>query len=418
MGLLETQLHAAFDGADYGAASTDWYRSHGYSGRNWDGLCMGVVNWAVWFTTGGEPDWFDSATIGWDNSPQAYTMDPYAAVAGDVLWFKVAGLADGHTMLALGGGRFLHAHSLLQEVWGDHLGVVDYNWFKSQRSWYTLLGITRTVGQYRVDITPAVALPPAPVGQRTVGWAEGVTIRSGATSASASKGERGTGWSKVFTEFVYGQDPYGTGKNVWFKDGDDYYYSDAFTDPTTVGLNEYKPPVVVTPPVKPPVALPDPEEPTTPVEPPVVPEVPADPTEPPVVEPEPELPTTPITPTPHHPTKEDIMTLQSTIPSVEVEGGALGSIVEDTNTRKKIYSVWIVIGLILQALGAGAIAGYAAAIVVSGWGWPVWAVGGIVLFAVVAGAYAALSPQVAVLARANPTPPPAIVTVDDPEAKN
>lgn len=97
----------------------------------------------------------------------------------------------------------------------------------------------------------------------------------------------------------------------------------------------------------------------------------------------------------------DKMTLQDAIPAVTVADGALGEIIDSPKARRQIYSVWVVIGLTLQALTGGVIAGAAAAVAAVAAGWSFWLVVGVAVFAGIAGAYVALTPQVATLARAN-----------------
>lgn len=93
------------------------------------------------------------------------------------------------------------------------------------------------------------------------------------------------------------------------------------------------------------------------------------------------------------------------VPAVELEAGALGSIVEDIKTRKRIYSVWVIIGLIIQGVTAALIGGasLAALAIAAGLAWPL--VGGLAFLGGAAAAYGALSPQVTMLARANTSAP-------------
>lgn len=89
------------------------------------------------------------------------------------------------------------------------------------------------------------------------------------------------------------------------------------------------------------------------------------------------------------------------IPAVELEAGALGAIVENTETRKKIYSTWVIIGLIIQGVTAALIGGASLAALAgaAGLAWPL--VVGLAVLGGAAAAYGALSPQVTMLARAN-----------------
>lgn len=79
----------------------------------------------------------------------------------------------------------------------------------------------------------------------------------------------------------------------------------------------------------------------------------------------------------------------------------LGEIIDEPKARRRIYTVWVLIGLTLQALTGGVIAGAAAAVAAVAAGWSFWLIVGVAVFAGIAGAYVALTPQVATLARAN-----------------
>lgn len=107
----------------------------------------------------------------------------------------------------------------------------------------------------------------------------------------------------------------------------------------------------------------------------------------------------------------------NSVPAVELEAGALGAIVENTDTRKKIYTVWVIIGLVLSGVTAALIGGASltALAVAAGLAWPM--VAGLAILGGAAAAYGALSPQVTMLARANtPSPLPLAEVVYEPEA--
>lgn len=136
------------------------------------------------------------------------------------------------------------------------------------------------------------------------------------------------------------------------------------------------------------------------IEPVVEPVVNSEPIAAPAVEPAtPQL----ATPETYRPINQgDVMTLDA-IPAVTVADGALGEIIDDPKARRRVYSIWVIIGLTLQALTGGVIAGAAAAVAAVSAGWTVWLVVAVAVFAGIAGAYVALTPQVATLARANVT---------------
>lgn len=118
---------------------------------------------------------------------------------------------------------------------------------------------------------------------------------------------------------------------------------------------------------------------------------------------EPATATTPAAPSVNYRpiNQADVTALQGAIPAVTVAEGALGEIIDDPKTRRKVYSTWVVIGLVIQALTGAVIAGATAALAAVSAGWSFWLVIAISVFAGIAGAYVALTPQVATLARAN-----------------
>lgn len=103
------------------------------------------------------------------------------------------------------------------------------------------------------------------------------------------------------------------------------------------------------------------------------------------------------------------------IPQVSVDDGALGAIVTRASDRRRIYTWWTIIGLVLQGVAAGT--GSALASGFALWaaltlgvddqvrdavaGWVPLIVVAVAVFAFVGGAYRALSAQVSSLAVAN-----------------
>ncbi|KJL37036.1 hypothetical protein RR49_01148 [Microbacterium ginsengisoli] len=106
------------------------------------------------------------------------------------------------------------------------------------------------------------------------------------------------------------------------------------------------------------------------------------------------------------------MSLNS-IPAVTVDAGALGSVIENPSTRRKVYSVWVIIGLALTGVVAALTAGSGSFVLAQQAGLPWPAAVGIAVLAGAAGAYGALSPQMAMLARAN-TPAASVPAVVAP----
>lgn len=107
----------------------------------------------------------------------------------------------------------------------------------------------------------------------------------------------------------------------------------------------------------------------------------------------------------------------NSIPTVELEAGALGAIVEHPEARKKIYSTWVIIGLVIQGVTAALIGGASLAALATAAGLAFLLVVGLAILGGAAAAYGALSPQVTMLARANTTSPlPVADVIFDPES--
>ena len=94
----------------------------------------------------------------------------------------------------------------------------------------------------------------------------------------------------------------------------------------------------------------------------------------------------------------------NSIPTVELEAGALGAIVENPEKRARIYAVNTLIGLALMAITAALLAGAITAAAAIGSGWHIAAVIPVAALAAVAAAWGSVQPQVSALARANTAP--------------
>lgn len=93
----------------------------------------------------------------------------------------------------------------------------------------------------------------------------------------------------------------------------------------------------------------------------------------------------------------------NTIPSVEVEEGALGAVVKDPAKRARIYAVNTIAGIVLMAVIAALMVGAGAALACIAIGLHVALTIPVVALAAVSAAYTAVQPQVSALARANTT---------------
>lgn len=106
------------------------------------------------------------------------------------------------------------------------------------------------------------------------------------------------------------------------------------------------------------------------------------------------------------------------IPTVELEAGAVGSIVQNPEKRAQIYAVGTYITLALQSISAGLLAGVGAAGAATQFGIDVPLAVPFVALAAVSGAWLPVQGQISALARANtskPLPPAEVVAVE-PEA--
>jgi hypothetical protein len=308
-----SQLRSAFQGADLGNAGTDWYRSRGHKDRNNDGLCQGISNAALFMSTGIDPsdegNWFLSATDAWDASPTTHD-DIHGCTPGQQLHFAIPEVPDGHVLTHVYGNVFLHAHSLVQAPWGDHLGLVEIDWFLAQRPWYKLRGVTSTIGSRAVALSPDG--PPAPGPTQRLTGSDYVFRRTGPSTEFPIIGEDGGVWDPGHVidmhGYMLGQDPYGDGRRGWYLDAKrSWSWAAKYTEDSGHDIADATleapapwnaPPVVVAPEPEPtPTPEPEPEEPgepDTPVE-PEEPNIPTEPEEPPVTDP---IPTEPTLPTP------------------------------------------------------------------------------------------------------------------------
>lgn len=113
----------------------------------------------------------------------------------------------------------------------------------------------------------------------------------------------------------------------------------------------------------------------------------------------------PVTTQPAAPVRQinqnDLTQLEGVIPAVNVDPNALGAIIENPVSRKRVYAAWNIYGLAIAALTAGTLAAVAAVIVGVAIGWPIWATVPVAFLAANAGIYTALSPSVSNLAAAN-----------------
>lgn len=403
MALNYAQLKAAFQTGNVpGVDNVDGFRTDGGEDRryrNWNGLCEAAAAWIARFTGGFVNNSNGTAWEAWLNSP-THGTDLYSAPVGAFLYWRIG--SDGHVAFKVtqdgNGGSMLHGYSDLDtDVWGTNIGVVSVANFQARHGW-EFVGWSWNNGPSTASFTDVVPPPPVPAGallkqSRYAG--DSAVFRTEPNRNGAFSWQTGAdgyaivdGWTE--NEEIH-QDEVKT--KIWFKryGANDWSSGVNFTSLDTTGLTFIKT-------LADPILEPEPEpEPTPDPEP--------EPTPDPEPEPEPNLPEPPPVKHEYRPiNQEDIMAIQN-LPQVTVEDGALDRVIEDPDTRKKVYSFWTIFGMVLQAVGAGMVAGATAAVATVAIGWALPLVVGLAIFAGISAAYMSLTPQVTQLARANVTPP-------------
>lgn len=258
-----------------------------------------------------------------------------------------------------------------------------------------LLGISRHNGtRDRIERLTSPYAPPAGPNVRTVRSDIGNARRRVAPDTGAAltpkDAEIKAGTACRITKAYLTGHPVaqaGVTTDVWFEVGAyGWAWAGSFTSQSLDGIPEVidaRPTPTPTPEPEPdpepePIPAPDPE-----------PETPADPT----IDPQPE-PADPIT-------EEDAMTVNQIIAPPELETGALGAVVEDPRTRKRLYAWYVIAALALGALITGTVAGVAAAATLATIGLAPWLHVWVVVLAIAVGVVGYVGPYAAVLASAN-----------------
>lgn len=113
--------------------------------------------------------------------------------------------------------------------------------------------------------------------------------------------------------------------------------------------------------------------------------------------------------------KNRVLDALDVLPAITVEEGALGAIITNPEQRRRVYSTYTIVSLVLRAIGVGASAAVAAGFAI--WSalalmaadqvraavdpWLPLIVITVAVFAFVSGAWGSLSSQVSILATAN-----------------
>lgn len=371
------------NGLELGAEALRLWRTGPRGAESLDQQCQRMSGYYTqWAYQGNEVGikTYGSANAAADASPRDGSLVNEMPVGGFGYWTIGK---YGHVAMCIGydGKRALILHT---SQLGDEVTRLDPFWRVSHADTYPhpFKFWSFTNGKNpRMTVAPWSPNPVPGPKQRLTG-ADGVHMRLDPSTGQESQGLIPP---STLIDMVAFTDAGGNvaGNSRWFKSENGFWFwSGAFTSSAKTGLTDLTPKL----------------EPEKPVD-PIVPDPKPEPEEPVVLDPKPEEPSDPEPPKP--PISEGVTVALGAIPQVEVADGALGSIIESTKTRKLVYTVWVIIGLVLTALTAGLIAGAAAAAVAAEQELPAPAAVGITVLAGIAGAYGALSPQMAMLARAN-----------------
>jgi len=219
--------------------------------------------------------------------------------------------------------------------------------------------------------------PVSLAGNQRMAGALGVFRRAQPTQESERlEGDLEAGDIGNFDGWINGEDR--NGNPVWFRGiSGNWFWSGAFTDTGTHDLADLNPAPIVTPEPVPPIVEPvTPEPEAPPVDAPITPEIP------PTITPE----TPPTEEKPVANQTDEQIRAQQTAFAASIKPVDLGSIITDNRTRKIVWAVYGITGLVLLA----AVGGMNAA----GWLSPEW-------FLFMLGSYAALGPAFSGLAVAN-----------------
>lgn len=131
------------------AAARDWVAHGSQQGRGWLNLCQALV-WRLCEAFGEVRQDYDPALVAYAAS-EIVSMDPAAAPVGAIhYWLQPVG--SGHVAVSLGGGRCLMASADVDELLGDHVGIVTVDGYTARKG-FTYLGWANSNGLNSIRTT-------------------------------------------------------------------------------------------------------------------------------------------------------------------------------------------------------------------------------------------------------------------------
>lgn len=333
--------------------------------------------WCLWLAEEcvGAPHWFPNARSAWDNNTQQHADRNYPTDAVVALFWswtsKSDGVDYGHVVINVPGQGLFSS----PKNWGQH-GNAWYGSIDEVSNWLgaTYLGWTSELAGLQLAVWQDDA-PLAPNQRRAA--PNGAFRRAEPNQQSEhlqpdlEGGEVGN-----FVGYVHGEDR--GGNDIWFQGiSGNYFWSGAFEDQGTHDLPDLN---AVSAPVDPAPVEPTPVEPTPE---PVTPE--------PTTEPTPVEPVTPVIPEEKpvpeltQDEKNKMMAAQASLVA-KIDPVDLGNIISNPVTRKIVWAIYGLTGLVIIGVMGGLVAAQ--------WVAPEW-------FIFATGAYTAISPAFASLAMAN-----------------
>lgn len=140
------------------AAARDWVAHGSQQGRGWLNMCQALV-WRLCEAFGEVRQDYDPALAAYAAS-EIVSMDPAAAPIGAIhYWLQPTDY--GHVAVSLGGGRCIMASADVDELLGDHVGIVGVDGYTARKR-VTYLGWSRTNGlnSIRTTLSKAPATTP------------------------------------------------------------------------------------------------------------------------------------------------------------------------------------------------------------------------------------------------------------------
>jgi len=210
------------------------------------GFCLGMAQDVY---TGGAPTpqmWY-CAYQAWEASPTKHAEYNFPEGVAVPVWWSWWGTINGeyrnwgHVAVRFPDGSVLSSpgNAAWGADWFPNVDAVEASW----RIGLVFEGWTEDIGGLTVVSGSSEPL----AGNQRITGGNGANRRSEPTSQSAIAGDPlSPGTVGNFVGWIYGEDPYANGNNVWFQGiSGNWFYSGAFTDSSTNGLTDLNAPAEV-----------------------------------------------------------------------------------------------------------------------------------------------------------------------------